>query len=523
MVSIDNLIDWKPGDLDPVADLLVKRRKALVDLQDEIDDSYPPLTWASEAGNNARSSHEKLRLRLNDMTAEVSDVAVSLIESERLMKAARTRLTEALALAKGKGYTVDHATGTVTDPAKYAHDVDASHARTSVQAIADDIGTALTEADEADTALAKALDDAAKGKVEGGDESLSEAAIQLPPSMDDLTQKELIELLGGDIAISTISAFLDAELEFATWELEGRAEAQYVVMADGTVKMVLSLEAGLGREIKVAGTEADVSAGGTTSLELKFSSQEEAQKFLDGLDNATVDFNSLGDYMNPGTTVVKNVADYVMAQDITSLKVGVYGQGEVEMDNSALGKAVASGRVEAYYDLVKEEMGIKVTGKLEVDDLAGHQDVSGSVELTGELTAKKNGDFNDFTLSGKMEASAVNQKLGIDLPPSTSTGQGLDVELKVTADNPAAEAIKSAVARGDMDEATELAMENGRVVIRQTSIETLASEEIEFDVKVGGAEIEYGASVEAANVVYVRPEGGHDLVELDLSQLPSGK
>ncbi|WP_206065189.1 hypothetical protein [Nocardioides sp. JQ2195] len=521
-MSIDNLIDWKPGDLDTVADVLIKQRKALVDLQDEIDDSDPPLSWASQAGDNARTSHEKLRLRLNDMVAEVSDISVSLVESERLMKAARTKLTDALALARTKGYTVDHATGSVTDPATYVHEVDVSHAQRSLQVIADDIGSALTDADDADAALAKALDAAAKGKVDGGDETLSEAAIQLPPSMDDLTQEELVELLGGDIAISTISAFLDAELEFATWELEGKAEAQYVVMADGTVRMSLSLEAGLGREIEVAGTEADVSAGGTTSLELSFDSPEEAKKFLDGLDDATLEFDGLGDFMSPGATVVSNVADYVMKQDITSFKVGVYGQGEVETD-SPLGQATMSGRLDAYYDVVKEEMGIKVTGKLDVDNVAGHQDVSGAVELSGELTAKKNGDFNDFTLSGKIEASALNQKLGLDLPPGTSTGQGLDVELKVTADNPAAEAIKSAVARGDMDEATELAMENGRVVIRQTTIESLASEEIEFDAGVGGAEIEYGASVETANVVFVRPEGSHDLVQLDLSQLPAGK
>lgn len=522
MVSIDNLLDWKPADLDSVTDVLVKQRKALVDLQDEIDDSVPPWSWASQAGDNARTSHEKLRLRLNDMVAEVSDIAVSLVEAEKQMKSAKQLLSDAITLAKGNGFTVDHKTGTVSDPTEYASEVDASHASRKITSIADDIRQALTDADTADTALAKALDDAAKGKVDGGDESLADASVQLPPSMDDLTQEELIELLGGDIAISTISAYLEAEAEFASWELEGKAEAKYVVMADGTVKMSLALEAGLGREIEVGGTEADVSAGGTTELELTFKSAKEAQDFLDGLDDATLDFDGFSDYMSPGSTVVSNVADYVMAQDITSFKTGVYGKGEVEFD-TPLGEGTASGRLDAYYDWATDQIGVKVSGNLSVSDMGGQDGRDGSVEMAGELKVSNTGDFKDFTLTGKMEASALNEKLGIEMPAGTKTGQGLDVELKIADDNPAKDQIMDAVGRGDMDQAAELAMDNGRVVIRQTTVETLVDEDHEIDLKVAEAEVKYGAKIESANVVLVRPAGSDHLVPLDLSKLPSGK
>jgi hypothetical protein len=55
MVSIAELLDWKPDVLGSVADALTRRRRALVDLQDQVDDSKPPATWAAGSGNAARA------------------------------------------------------------------------------------------------------------------------------------------------------------------------------------------------------------------------------------------------------------------------------------------------------------------------------------------------------------------------------------------------------------------------------------------------------------------------------------
>lgn len=267
MVSISDLQQWKPEKLGEIADTLSSKRKKLVDLQDEIDGSEPPPTWVAGSAGKARTEHENLRLRLLDMAAEVSDVTVNLDDAQSRIAAAKQALEDALGAAAAKGFEVDKSTGVVKDPATYTDAVERGHMMTAVNDIADDIDAALEAAQEADLDLQKALTSAVDGKTEGGTGTLGDAVNQTPTSMDDLTPEQLAELLGDDVTIHTISAYLEVEAELATWEIEGKAQADYKVMADGTVVMALHLEAGLGREIEVGGAEADVGGGATTDLE----------------------------------------------------------------------------------------------------------------------------------------------------------------------------------------------------------------------------------------------------------------
>jgi hypothetical protein len=513
MVSIAELLDWQPSTLGTVADALVRSRKQLVDLQDEVDDATPPWSWAGGAGDRARTAHERLRLRLLDMAAEVSDVAVNLDDADGRLAGAKRSLEDALTAARTQGFTVDHVTGTVTDPQTYDDEGLAAHAHRRVREIADDISAALTAADRADADLASALRAAARGRVDGGTGSLADAVVQLPTSMDDLSQAELVALLGGDIAVSTISAFVSADVEVASFDLEGRAEGKYVVMADGTVKMSLALEAGLGRGISVNGTEAEVSAGGTTELELAFDSVDDAEAFLAGLDDATLEFDGLGDYLSPTTTVIDNVADYVMEQDISSFKTGVYGKGVVAIESPILDGA-AEGRIDAYYDWAAEQYGVKVTAGVEGDLGSSDSGYAARAQLTGEVKLNNEGAFDELSLKGEMQGSLLNERLGVDIPGSR-TGQGFDVELKVTSDNPAREQIEAAVGRGDLDEAVGLALDNGRVVVRQTTVETIEHEEHGVDLGFAQGDIEYGATAETANQIWVRRPGTDNLVPLD--------
>lgn len=359
MVSISTLLDWKPASLGEVADVLTRRRTRLVDLQDEIDAAEPPLTWVAGSASEARTAHEKLRLRLLDMAAEVSDAAVNLDDAQNRITVARSKLQEALEVARAKGLTVDHVTGVVKDPETYDDPLERNAMAGEVSAVASDISTALTQAQDADLDLAASLQAVVDDKIDGGTGSLSDAVNQLPTRMDQMTPEQLAEMLGGDVTIHTISAYLEVEAEIGGWELEGKAQADYRVMADGTVILALRLEAGLGREIEVADNEADVGAGGTPDLELKFDSPQEAQAFLDGLRERALDLGAKDVPTGQvGVTIARNVADYVEKQEIESFRIGVYA----------------------------------------------------SAAMSGEIKINKDGEFDSMTLSGKMDATAANDR-----------------------------------------------------------------------------------------------------------------
>ncbi len=100
MVTVSELIAWQPTQLSSVVDALLVQRRELTDLQDEINDARPPYTWMSGAADNARREHERLRLRLLDLVAEVSKVATSVDFAEVEIQAACTRLDEVLSQAE---------------------------------------------------------------------------------------------------------------------------------------------------------------------------------------------------------------------------------------------------------------------------------------------------------------------------------------------------------------------------------------------------------------------------------------
>lgn len=517
MVTIAELLDWQPAQLSSVVDNLLKQRRELTDLQDELDDSAPPATWYSGAGENARTEHEGLRSRLLDMVAEVSKVASSVDFAEEAMKTAKQGLQEALTYARGQGFDVNHASGEVSDPKTYEGDAPSRFAAIrQVEECARRISAALTAADSADADLAGALREANRGEVEHSDSSLAAAAQQLPGAIDDMSPAEIAQRYADDVAIETVQAYLEGELEFATWEIEGAANANYVVEADGEVKMQLHLEGGLGREIDVGEAEADVSGGVTTDLELTFESQEEAEEFLANLDDEAMDLDITDTFRAP-EAVAENVADYVMEQDVSSFRVGVYGQGEVEFDTS-FAEGEATGRIEGYHDFVRDEYGLKVTASADAAFGGPDSGFSGSGELSGEVKLNHAGETNEVTFRGEVDGTVANERLGLDLP-NTSTGQGVDVELKMDRSSEHFDEFDDAMRSGDLDGAAGLALDHGRVVVRQTSVETIAQEEHDVDLKVAGGEVEYGASAESANMIWVRPPDQDAFVPLDPAEL----
>lgn len=517
MVTIADLGSWRPGDLGPVTDVLLQRKRSLTDLQDEVDAARPPASWFADSSTGARAAHEALRLRLLDVVAEVGKVAASLDFAEVELAAAKRDLETALDQASAHGLTVDRTTGRVTDPATYDDQAAADEAAAIVDQVVADISAALTQAQTADDDLARALQSAVDGLVDGGIGDLAHAAAQLPSALDGMSAEEIALRYADDVALETIRAYLDVEVEFATWEAEAGAEATYVVRGDGSVVMSLHLEGGLGREVDVGGAEVDASAGVTSDLELTFDSAEEAQAFLDGFDDAVFDIPWYG-YGTAPTRIAENVADYVGQQDITSFRTGIYGEASAEFDTSwASGEA--SGRVEGYYDWVKDEFGLRVQANLSADLGGEGSDYSGAAQVTGQAVVDSDGQLQEVTFSGQVSAAVANERLGLDLPGTTS-GAGADIEMRMDQENPYFEEFNQAMTSGDLDHAADLALDHGRVVVRVTVIEELASEEHEIGVGGQGVEIEYGATATVADQVWVRPPGQDYVVPLDPQEIP---
>lgn len=523
MTTVAELQSWKPGSLGTLADTLSQKRKKLVDLQDEIDGAEPPPTWVAGSASKARTTHEKLRLRLLDLAAEVADVTVNLDDAQARIKVAQDSLEDALGAARAKGFTVDRSTGTVKDPQVYDDPLLRNAAMKDVQAIADDIDAALMAAQEADLDLKSALVSAEQGKVDGGTGTLDGAVnSQLPTRMDGMSDEELAALLGDEVTIHTISAYIELEAELASFEFEGAASADYKVMADGTVVMALHLEAGLGREISVGKAEADVSAGGTTDLELKFDSPEEAQRFLEQLDEEALSDIGVGDVINGSAPadVAANVARYVMEQDVKSFKTGVYAAGEMEFD-TPWAEGEIKGRGEAYYDWATDEVGLKLEASGDVSVGGKDSGYDAAAKLGGEIVYGKDGTFHEFKLSGKLDAVVANEKLGVAMPANTGTGTGFDVELKIDDKNPAVDDIKAAISAGEFDRAKDIALDNGQLVMRQTVIEDYGTAEHEYDIKVAKLEVEAGARGETATQVWFREAGHREVVNVPVSKLPA--
>ncbi|AWB92846.1 hypothetical protein [Aeromicrobium chenweiae] len=514
MVTIAELLTWESTSLDTAADGLYNTRRNLIDLQDEVDDSRVPVSWQGDAAAAASKEHALLVDRLRDVTAEVAKVAASLDLAGSDIAAARKDLEGAMDTASKHGFTVDTTSGQVTDPKTYDDEsiFERMSEELTLTTVASQISAALTKAADADADLARAMTAAADGTIDGGDGSLSNAGDQLPSALDGMTDAELAARYGEDVVLDTLRAWLGIEAELATWEIEGYAEAQYQVMGDGKVVMALTLEAGLGREISVGGSDVDASAGATTTLELTFKDQAEADAFLAGLGEQAGDIGIM-DVGNVPGKVAQNVADYVLDQDITSFKTGVYGKASVEFE-SALASGEAEGRVDGYYDWVNEEYGLKIAASADADLGPEGSGVSGSGSLSGEVKFKDDG-MSEATFEGRISGAVANEKLGLDLPANTSTGQGVDVQLKMNEDNPRFAEFRDAISNGDVDGAIDIAYDDAEVTVRSTTTETYASEEHGVDIKVAELEIEYGAEGELANRVWVRQGGQGYWVDID--------
>lgn len=520
MPTVAELLDWRPDQLAALADDLFASRRTLKGLQEEINTGKPPESWDAPAAPSARIDYEDLDQRLNDIAAQVSDLAVTLDETVAEIRAARSTLQDALTEASAEGFSVNRQIGEVTAPeipaASFPGDPRAQNAENlrvqreadaqdkKVETIAHKIERALERAEFADVGLAVAMESTISYSVRGGDGSIDEAIkSQLPPSLDKMSPAEIAEILGGEIATETISAYLEAKIPvYKGIFADVGIKADYRVMLDGRVVMNLHAEGGLGAMLGQPGKNASVSSGATADLGITFDSKEEAERFLRGLEDASKDVNIVA-----GKPVINGIAAYINNENVTSRKIGLYGQGEFEFD-TRYAKADGNGRIEGYYDEEQDEYGIKIEGSFK-GSAHGSADTgiggSASVGLAGEAKTDGDGRLKEVSFSGAVSGGIMNEKLGREIP-GISSGANVDVELKMKPDNIMWHEMNEAMRSGDVDRATDIAMDHGQVVIRHTKI-------TDGSVDFGAGEA--GTDATSTTSAWVRDANSRELVHVD--------
>lgn len=521
MVTIDEVLAWKPNAIDSLAEYFYDKRTIVVRLQDEINDAKPPESWVAPARAEALKAYEEKRLGLNDIAAQLSDLALAGKEAGKEIKGAQDDLHAVLDEASGDGYKVNHQTGQVEppkleqpDPDVPSYHLEADQRRYEVaiedQKVRKDefvnrIEKALKRAEAADVGLAKSMADVASGTTQGGTGSLNEAsASQLPPSLDSMTPEEIAERFGNEIAIETMMAQLEIGVPiYRAINLDFGGEAQYSVMQNGDVKMSLKMALGLGLGEDGGAVEGQVGAGGFTDYELTFRSKEEAEEFLDGLDDAALQ----GILGGQGARQAAVIA-YINEHDVISAKVGVYGKGEIGFE-TPYAEGDANGRVEGWFDAKKDdgEFGIKVEASVSGNAAIADSGVKagGSLDFAGEVKTDRQGTPKELSLRGALTGEMANQRFGLNLPGVGSGGAG-DVELKMDDKNVMWGEMNEALRNGDMSRAADIAMDHGSVVIRATTVTTNEQDVSSFE---GGVERT------SSHHTWVRPPNEDKFVDFD--------
>jgi hypothetical protein len=522
MVTVAELLDWQPKVIDSLAEYLMDKRTILLRLQDEIHDSRPPESWKAPAAASAWKYYDQKRIRLNDLAAQVADLAVTAKETGTEVKGAQDDLHGALNLAAGEGYTVNHHTGEVIpptvklppdprilDPVSRKADLEDRVAEVEreqavrAEDLAQLIDQALKRAEWADVGLADSMTKTTSGETRGGSGTIGDAvASQLPPSLDELSPEEIVELLGNEIAIETVMAYLEGHIPvYQSFTADFGGAATYKVMQNGQVRMSLHIDTGVGLRGKGEGVEGGVGVGGFTDFEITFDSKEEADRFLAGLDDAAKDVSMVG-----GRPVPIGLGAYIQKENITSSRVGLYGEGDFGFKTPYASGGV-DGRTEGWYDEKNNEYGVKVEAS--VSGMAGHPDTGvksgGSADFAGEVKVRDNGSPREVTLSGALTGAAANDNLGLNIP-GIGSGGGADVELKMDDSNAMWGEMREALDSGDMSRAAEIAMDHGQVVARATTVTT-------SDQEIGV--VEAGSKSTSSQQTWVRPANTQDFVAID--------
>lgn len=177
MSTVAEVLAWQPALLEQIGDGMVGARRQLVGLEDELAAGRPPSDWEGDDATAARRTHRLLTVRLHDLVAEVSALARSIGVAAAGVEAARRSVTHAVSQAEGAGFFVDPASGAVLDPAVAPPDPALADDRARLrEELAARIEEGMRAAHHSDAALARVLGLVASSLLDGGNDSLADAA-----------------------------------------------------------------------------------------------------------------------------------------------------------------------------------------------------------------------------------------------------------------------------------------------------------------------------------------------------------
>ena len=157
MVSPSELASWQPSLLTEIAEAVLSHRRILTALDDDLVDGRPPASWTFADAASAQAEHDRLTGVLATQVSETTGVVDALDAAAAAITTAKSSLEGAMLSAKNNGMRVDQTTGAVRVVRRYNDDDEAADAGILARRIADQVTTALNDAQTADDALAAAL------------------------------------------------------------------------------------------------------------------------------------------------------------------------------------------------------------------------------------------------------------------------------------------------------------------------------------------------------------------------------
>ena len=157
MVSPSERAAWRPASLTEIAEAILGHRRSLTALDDDLVDGRPPASWTFADADSARSEHDRLSRLLATQVSETTGIIDALDISGIAITTAQTSLEGAMRSASSAGMRVDQTSGAVRLNRTYEDDDERADASILRRGIAEQITTALRDAQAADDALAAAL------------------------------------------------------------------------------------------------------------------------------------------------------------------------------------------------------------------------------------------------------------------------------------------------------------------------------------------------------------------------------
>ena len=352
-------------------------------------------------------------------------------------------------------------------------------------------------------------------------EDRRKALEEMPEAMRDevygaMDREVLAQTIGHDVTLAKTESTLSVEAEAVGFKIEAMGQGEMVVNADGSSTVKLHGEFGGGRTFGSDEKGASVTAGLEAEREYQFASPEEAEKFIADLKHAATSVSI--DNPNPIDDVWK-VLDSGHHVD----RFGGYLQAEGHAELGEFGEIAGGGRIDVL--ATPSEDKLEASLKLHYDASANAGDFAkfssgGEVEVKGELehgqlskielTASTNGAFG-AELEGKSSSGALLTTTH-EVVQGSNIGQGGEVKMTLSADNPGFSQVKEALQNGDVGKATELAYKYSDVSYRQTVNTVLADDEHSvklgaFGVDVAKAGYHFESKAEVSTLIMGKPAG----------------